>query len=187
MSDEQQQPDQQVQVAPPEQPKHAWGAPLDSIPSVRQDKLRALADRQRKWAAQVAPDLKQSVFNDVHLTGVEVFFLAAYALAVQEGTHDDVEQAAEKLRGPDRFILALYMLHLEGANLSGATLNGAYLSGAYLSGATLSGASLIRATLSGATLSGATLTGASLYRATLTGASLYRATLTGAFLIRATL
>src|SRR5258708_33593755 len=63
MSDEQRQDEQQVRVAPPEQPRNAWGDPLDSIPSARQDELRALADRQREWAAQDRPGLEQSGFN----------------------------------------------------------------------------------------------------------------------------
>src|SRR5260370_41532078 len=63
MSDEQRQDEQQGRVAPPEQPRNAWGDPLDSIPSARQDELRALADRQREWAAQDRPHFEHSVFN----------------------------------------------------------------------------------------------------------------------------
>lgn len=116
MSDEQRQ-HEQVQVTQSEQPnkpRPAWGDPLDSIPSVRQDELRALAGRQREWAAQDTPDLKQSVFNDVRLTGAEIFFLAAYALAGPESTGDDIEQAAAGLRDPHNPLdLDLSTLHLE--------------------------------------------------------------------------
>jgi Pentapeptide repeats (8 copies) len=161
VSDEQQQ-HEQVQVAQPVQPKNdAWGAPISSISPERQAELRALADRQREWAAQDTPDREQSAFYLVPLTGAEVFYLAAYTLAGPGSTREDIEQQAARLRIQDsterlHVDLDLSALHLEGANLSGATLSGANLGGATLSGANLSRATLTDADLSRATFDGKT-------------------------------
>jgi hypothetical protein len=182
MSDEQHEPHEQVQVAAPEQPKDdAWGVPLDSIPPACQDELRALADQQREWAAQDTPDLKQSAFSGVRLTGAEVFFLAAYVRAGPESTHNDITLAAERLRDPaswgaDFDPPLLTKLHLEGfelsdaGNLSGASLTFANLTGADLSGADLSGANLDSAMLTAANLAGATLDGKTLLHSANLGA-----------------
>ncbi len=204
MSDEQPQQHEQVQVAQSkktELPKDAWGAPLDSIPSARQDELRALADRQREWATQDKPDLEQSVFKGVSLSGAEVFFLAAYTLAGPEGTRDGIEQIAAQLRKPAVVWVrissnpvafsTLFELRLEGADIraaeSSANLHNARLDGADFNSATLTGADLVGATLTGAMLPGARLNGASLAAVDLSGADLRLATLSGSDLRSTTL
>ncbi len=164
-----------------------WGDDFATIAEGRRKELRALHDAQVHWANTPNRDPRQSPFardtsDDHPLTGVEVFYLAAYALAGPEG---DLERAAQRLReAPWTSVEALHLegATLIGAQLAGADLSGAQLAGADLSGAQLAGADLNRAQLAGADLSGAQLAGAYLSGAQLAGADLSGAQLAGAYL-----
>jgi uncharacterized protein YjbI with pentapeptide repeats len=159
MGDEQSRPEQSVALAQAEPSAgERWG---DPIPPERAAELRELADRQRRWVAS-APDgqrdLDESVFRHVRLTGAEVFWLAAYALAGPEG---DLEAVAVQLRDASvrnsgatvrDSLPMLSSLHLQGADLGEAQLQGVYfraaqLQGAHLTGAQLQGVDLFRAQL----------------------------------------
>ncbi len=113
------------------------------------------------------------------LTGADVFYLAARALA-RSAEPSAIEAAAARLRTTveaERFALDLSALHLEGAVLAFAHLEGAYLATARLDGADLFSAHLEGANLAFARLERANLTSASfdktsrLNDAVLTGAS----------------
>jgi uncharacterized protein YjbI with pentapeptide repeats len=131
----------------------------------------------------------------VELTGADVFWLAARALAETKDMQA-VEAAAQRLRAHDvvGFVDELHLrgaildgAHLEGAFLNNAllehaSLNGAYLEGARLWSAHLKGARLREAHLESAELSLAHLEGASLDAAHLEDALLNAAHLEGAHL-----
>jgi uncharacterized protein YjbI with pentapeptide repeats len=175
-----------------------WG---DPISEERQAELKDLADQQQGWAAR--REQGDSDIQAVELTGADVFWLAAYALAGQEG---DAAAAQEEVRAAsqEHIPLDLSTLHLEemhlfgahleraylvgvhleharldGAHLAGALLNGAQLSTAHFNRADLEKASLIHAGLERAILGRAHLEGADLRAAHLEGASLYKAYLAG--------
>lgn len=167
-----------------------WG---DPIGVERQAELMDLADHQRAWAD--APDHRgqESAFKGVRLTGADVFWLAAYAMA---GPRGDVAAAQERLRSTHIDISSRLLtgfastLHLEGADLyeahlEGAGLGEAHLEGAWLIGTYLNWAWLIRAHLQGADLGSAHLERTLLNGAHLDGANLAQAHLKGAGLIGA--
>jgi uncharacterized protein YjbI with pentapeptide repeats len=123
------------------------------------------------------------------LSGADVFFLAARALA-GSAELEGIAAAAARLRTTDvseRFSLDLSALRLAGAvlydaQLTGATLCGAHLEGVVLADAHLEGVVLYDAHLEGADLRGAQLEGAVLYDAHLERATLLGAQLDGAVL-----
>lgn len=191
----------------PEAVGKRWG---DPISAERQAELKVLADKQQEWAAQSAGERGASSFQNVDLTGADVFWLAAYALTSPER---DGTQALAFLR--DRYSdldLDLSVLHMEHAQLADEHLEGAMLDGAHLEEAQLVGTYLSKATLEAAHLEGAALwdghleetnlskahleeavldnarmEGASLLEAHLEGAYLESAHLEGAVLKRAVL
>jgi uncharacterized protein YjbI with pentapeptide repeats len=145
-----------------------WG---DPITPERADKLKALANQQRAWAADPDHQGRKSYFHRVMLKGSDVFWLAAYELAGPDG---DVAAAQEKLRTDVFDLIDLPALHLEGivlikAHLEGAILFGAHLEGALLGEAHLEGADLRWVHLEGAILVSAHLEGAILIDAHLEG------------------
>src|SRR5579859_5197816 len=98
------------------EPKNAWG---DPIGDERKAALKALADKQREWAAMPEAMRGDSHFKDVELTGADVFWLAVLALA---GPGGDVFQAEKQLRLPaenilERIKVDLSSLRLEAVNL----------------------------------------------------------------------
>lgn len=176
---------------PEEKVAPKWGDPLSSIPADRQAELHRLADAQRAWVAS-APDgrrdFKQSAFRDVDLTGAEVFFLAAAALA---GPGGDVEEQATHLRAakqdPAFPWMELSAIHLEGASLDRAHLEDAALRGAHLERANLLMAHLAGAVLVFTHLEDTVLSEAHLERANLLEVRMERAALSGADLTDANL
>ncbi len=143
MSDEQpgaEQPGQSAQPPPPPAGDR-WG---DPISPERADRLRELADQQRAWAAQEKPDLDESSFKDISLTGADVFWLAAYAWAGPDGDLAAAQELLRTLTGK-RYLRSKYSLPkllLQKATLSKARLEGADLHGAHLEGANLTEAHL---------------------------------------------
>jgi uncharacterized protein YjbI with pentapeptide repeats len=100
----------------------------------------------------------------VNLSGADVFYLAARALA-DASTGGALELAQTELRDTQlsyRDVLDLSALHLEGAYLNDAHLERAVLPNARLKGAGLRGAHLEGTALVGAHLEGAGLCGAHL-------------------------
>jgi uncharacterized protein YjbI with pentapeptide repeats len=175
-----------------------WGDPIESIPEARRAELKRLHDEQVKWAAEPHPDPYRSPFAKATgsaafrvrvgagvdapvsqpLTGAEVFFLAANALAWPKG---DLAQTVLQLSDVASYPILLF-LHLEGASLEGAHLDGAVLNFANLEGADLTGAHLEVAYLAGAHLDDAHLPGVHLEGSYLGFAHLGRADLSGAHL-----
>jgi uncharacterized protein YjbI with pentapeptide repeats len=166
----------------------AWG---DDISPERLAELKDMFDRQQQWAKQPNRDMEQSVFKDVKLTGADVFWLAALALAERENSN--LNEAVMRLRLPKASRLRLSRLsslHLEGSTLEDAQLQDAYLVGAqlrgvllaetWLQGADLERTNLVDAHLLGAYLQGANLFGAQLQRADLVGAWMKNADLANA-------
>lgn len=165
----------------------AWG---DSITPERLAELKEMFARQKAWAAQSNHDIEQSTFLGVHLTGSDVFWLAAIA-TVGSGSEFD---AANSLQGdPDASrLFDLSALHLEGANLQGAQLHGADLRRAWLVRVNLGGAQLARANLSRsrmerAYMGEAQLQGANLHGAQMDNVDLHRAQLNRTIMSRAQL
>jgi uncharacterized protein YjbI with pentapeptide repeats len=150
----------------------AWG---DPIGPERLAELKELFERQRVWAEQEDRAIEQSVFQGVKLTGADVFWLTALALAEQE--NGDLSEAARKLREYRQFGFSAAMLHLEGADLSGAQLQNANLRGAHLSGANLSEAQLQESDLRGTELTDANLRMAQVAGANLLGTRMERSRL----------
>jgi uncharacterized protein YjbI with pentapeptide repeats len=162
--------------------KYHWGVPSNEA---RRAWLRELAGRQKEWVAQSEATRGDSVLQGVRLTGADVLWLAARALAGPKG---DLADAAARLNTEDpseRDTPQLWALHLEGAFLAGAHLEGAFLAGAHLERVFLAGAHLEGANVRYAHLEGAFLGNALLQGAHLTGAHLERAHLGGAHLERA--
>jgi uncharacterized protein YjbI with pentapeptide repeats len=113
-----------------------WG---DPISEERQAELKDLADRQRAWVSSgpdYAGDLDGSVFNGIPLSGADVFWLAAYALAGSEGDGDLVAAAARLRKGPG-VISGFTVPHLERADLRRVDFREAHLEGAFLNSAHL--------------------------------------------------
>lgn len=158
---------------------HPWGNPISDE---RQADLKELADQQRAWAEQPEAERGDSHFKGVKLTGADVFWLAAYALAWPAG---DVAESIEELRSgygvkvPALHVDAAYLYdaHLQGAILTEAHLEEADLSLAHLEEASLHLAHLEKAELSFAHLAGAELSSAHLERAHLWSAYLEQANL----------
>ena len=151
----------------------AWG---ESITTGRAAELEAKLQARGQEAEHGE---RKGPFHGVLLTGADVFWLAARALAGTSATQAVATQMA-RLRqvrhdGPVRIDPDLSALHLAGASLVRANLAGASLGGANLMGANLHLANLVRADLGGANLAGATLVSANV-----AGASLGEANLTGA-------
>jgi uncharacterized protein YjbI with pentapeptide repeats len=163
----------------PQEQTPGWGDDIS-------DDRRAELDRRlQAWTAE-GEGGRDGPFQGVSLTGADVFYLAARALAGPDG-QVQLKEALERLRRAQRDAVLRVTLDLSGLDLSGAVLPRATLERAALTGATLTGANLIGATLTGAILSRATLTKANLDSATLTSADLGEATLTDAILRYATL
>jgi uncharacterized protein YjbI with pentapeptide repeats len=164
----------------------AWG---DTIAPERQAKLEALFLRQAEWAAKPEAEREESAFKDVRLTGADVFWLAARALAGTNEAQAVAEQMGRLRQAQGdkelRIRLSLEALHLERANLAGVRLERANLAGAHLERANLAGAHLERAGLYDAHLKRAYLAGAHLEDATLGIANLEGAYLREAYLERA--
>ena len=150
-----------------------WGDPISEA------RQRALQGTLDTWnAPQADHGQRKGPFDDVYLSGADVFWLA-------EQIQD--EQSKRKVGNEASAIGNVPHLHLEGAKLSTAQLKGAKLSTAHLEGANLSGAPLKEANLSGAHLEGADLRYAQLPGANLRGAWLDSKTLLGyAYLNRQT-
>lgn len=191
-----------------------WG---DDIPPERQAELAVLAERQREWVAVPETLRGDSAFKGLRLTGADVFWLAAQALAKRDEERTIVEYTERLRNARDDFSLwldlglaglhleranlnaahlehaPLYKAHLEGTNLFQANLNGALLREAHLEGANLTAAHLENADLTTAHLEGTLflwdshLEGADLSMAHLEGANLNLAHLEGAKLNRASL
>jgi uncharacterized protein YjbI with pentapeptide repeats len=123
------------------------------------------------------------------LTGSDVFWLAARALA---GLGGSIDAAAQRIREARTAwggieVLDFTQLELQGSTMDGAKLDGALLRGAQMQRASLWPASLRSADLEDTLLTGALLEGsdleyANLRRAQLSSASLQRASLRGAVL-----
>ncbi len=184
MSDEQPGSEQQAASAQPEPPAgDRWG---DPITPKRQAELE---ETLRQWEEEAGHRDRPGPFAGKELTGAEVFWLAALALANRRG---DVTTATNELRRRTgkRFVrheVSLDKLLLQKANLREAHLEGALLREAHLEGANLTKVHLERAALRGAHLEGAFLTyaqleGAAPNKAHLEGATLIEAHLEGAFL-----
>ncbi len=104
---------------------YRWGQP---IATGRLAELSAVAERQRVWAAQ--PESEREVsplrLSGGRLTGADVFWLSALALAGPAAASDAMDAAAARLRSTklaQRPLLDLSALHLEEADLGGAHLD----------------------------------------------------------------
>lgn len=135
-----------------------WG---EAIPPERQIELEA---RLQAWADEGEAGHGQGTSPFAwdnwrqQLTGADVFYLAARALAGPDGDAAALQRAATQLRNKEqRYFLDLSALHLERASLMGAHLEGADLHEAHLERASLVGASFDKASR----LNDAVLTGAS--------------------------
>jgi uncharacterized protein YjbI with pentapeptide repeats len=144
-----------------------------------------LEDLLRRSRAGLAAG--QEAFIGMRLTGGDVFWLAAEALAAAPPGRLTHAQAAGELRREDALKPPLALLHLEGADLSEAVLRGASLREAHLQGASLSAAFFEGVDLSDANLSGTTMERIHLERSLLVSANLRDATLPGAWLDEADL
>jgi uncharacterized protein YjbI with pentapeptide repeats len=155
-----------------------WG---DPISEERQAELKGYLDR---WATETKHGKRGGPFQGKRLTGAEVFWLAASALA---GTNDksDIALAVQQLSGWGEPLLD--GLHLEGAWLAGAHLEHAKLNGSHLEDVDLWNAHLEYARLDNAHLQQANLWGTHLEHAALNGAHLEGAELPDAYLSHATL
>jgi uncharacterized protein YjbI with pentapeptide repeats len=177
-----------------------WGELPDAArQEVLDARLRAweqlsAAEQAEREGPFAAPD--DVLDTGVQLSGADVFYLPAWALAGPAGDRAAWEEAVAQLRnapGDDPFLLFgpnLPALHLEGADLYGAHLAGAFLSEAHLEGADLRFAHLEDAQLGSAHLERARLLqvhleDAYLGRAHLEGADLDRAHLERASLSEA--
>lgn len=71
-----------------------WGDELSTIPLEGQEQLRALAEQQRLWAEQPKSkrSIEDSVFKNLRLNGIEVFFLAALTLAGSQHEQEDLRR-----------------------------------------------------------------------------------------------
>lgn len=134
----------------------AWG---DPISPERLAELKELFERQKEWAAQPIRDINQSAFKGVKLTGTDIFWLTAIAIAGPEGNLEAAKTRLDIAVSTLTFtqIESIEVLHLDGASLHKAQLAGAYLRGAHLVGADLRGANLSKANLFGVRLEGADL------------------------------
>jgi uncharacterized protein YjbI with pentapeptide repeats len=139
-------------------------------------------------AAGAAPGGGKSVLAGIRLTGADIFWLAARAMAGAEGDATaTLEVLAAASRGDSTALSTVHLgaLHLQGVdlrdvNLSGAVLVGAHFDGAMLSRAHLEGSVLSYAHLNAALLNEAHLEGATLVRASATGTDFIDAHLEGA-------
>jgi uncharacterized protein YjbI with pentapeptide repeats len=156
-----------------------WGEPVSEN---RQTELRRMMD---SWNASDADHGgSRGPFDEVSLTGAEVYWLAEKVAQEQSGSAKSLPLAGADLHGASLEGATLTFARLEGADLRNATLDDANLSYAHLEGADLSGAHLIGAILFEAHLEGATMRGARLERADLRGVTLDRKTdLANAYLL----
>jgi hypothetical protein len=174
MSDAQgtaEQPAQEEQQA-----QRKWGDALDGLTQERKVKL---ADALWGWTAAQATAEQPGPFAGERLTGLQVYWLAACAVAGQDG-----ETAAARLLVDANERVSIRVVHLP---LAGAWLGDAQLASAYLRQGQLAGASLTSAQLTGAILPWAQLEGADLHGAQLEGADLSSAQVAGADLTGASL
>ncbi len=118
------------------------------------------------------------------LTGADVFWLAARALA---GLGGSIDAAAQRLREARKPLGGVEVLDLTQLELQGATMSGANLDGALLRGAQMQRSELWPASLRGAELEDTLLTGARLEVSNLDEANLRRAQLSSANLKHASL
>jgi uncharacterized protein YjbI with pentapeptide repeats len=153
-----------------------WG---DPISEERQAELKALADKQREWAAKSEAERGESPLNRWPLlTGADVFWLAeASGREWRNGPVPDLH-----LEGAFFNKVHLEGANLDGAHLEGATLGEAHLEGIHLVGAHLKGVRLVEAHLEGGRLDGAHMEGAFFSAAHLERANLGGARMEGVYL-----
>jgi uncharacterized protein YjbI with pentapeptide repeats len=171
----------------PTPPEPKWGDPIRSIAPGRQEELRGFAEAHRAWLAtgptrdpEQNPYRRAWVEEIMTLSGAEVFFLAATAIAAKEGIA--LGEAEQRLRArPPQSLDAVHLegavlmgAHLEGANLSEVHLEGADLRDAHCEGAAFFCAHLERANLFGTYLAGAGFSQAHLAHANFTRDDLER-------------
>lgn len=189
-----------------EQPEREGDAPPKWGDEPSEERKRELQDMLDAWNAPDADRRERKGPFDAHkvlvwesdierrrLTGADVFWLAAQALAGADGapaSPDALDATMASLRATDpgeSFAFNLSTLHLEQADLLQAHLEGANLERAHLEGAGLARAHLEGANLRAAHLEEAKLLEAHLERAYLEGAHLERANFFKAHLSEATL
>lgn len=165
-----------------------WGDSFDKLSDERRQELR---ERLLTWTPEQATMERPGPFFFEQLNGLEVFWLAACALA---GADRDIDEAARRLVARDfsgafplqsSSYLHLECVILDGAYLQNATLFLAWLTGASMqnmqsSGANFSGAHMEGANLSNSHLSGAVFAGGQLNYGNLSNANLDKSDLTNA-------
>lgn len=167
------------------QPEPPIGERWGEFPSP--ERQAELEQRLLAWDKESDHGERSGPFVDLHLTGADVFWLAA-----REVGRGNVASGRHLLSDPNLLGLDLFDLHLEGVHLDEAQLQdaklwGAQLQNAWLEGAQLQGVKLILAQLHGAHLAAAQLQRASLGGAQLQESSLFEAQLQGASLVDANL
>jgi hypothetical protein len=109
-----------------------WGSDFKLLSDERKDEL---AQRLWTWNPGLVTNGQPGAFAKQRLNGLEMFWLAACALAEKAGNHADVIEAEQRIRGEGYFDSAsLPVLFLQGADLSGAQLKHANLSLAHARG-----------------------------------------------------
>lgn len=180
----------------------AWG---QAVSPERLNELKSLSVMQSDWEQEQNKDGRRSAVEAQTLTGADVFWLSAIALAKVVADNDAVDDRAQWLRYAAicehaRMSARLPVLNLEGigiasehleyadlerANLAYATMHDAHLGHARLSKACLTGTDLVQTNMSDANLIQALLQQAEIDRACLQCSDLTGAHLEGA-LCRAT-
>lgn len=155
-----------------------WGDSFDKLSDERKQELRV---RLLTWTPEQATMERLGPFFFERLNGLEVYWLAACALA---GADNDPTEVAHRLvthNFNEKYSFRGFSsLHLEGAILDGAYLQHATLFLVWLTAARLQNAQLSSANLAGAHLEGANLSNSQLPSAVLAGTRLDRVNLTGA-------
>jgi len=152
MSDEQtsEQPvTTQVATQEKQAPSDAWGQPISEE---RQVELQGYLVR---WQAEKNHGVGKGPFDQVPLTGADVYWLAEQSGRDELGTVSNLHLEGASLRGAQLEDAILNGTHLEDADLGATVIEGAKLSAAHLEGADLTFAMLAGADLSVAHLEGA--------------------------------